>query len=355
MMKLSQEQKYVLKELSKVSKDVQILGGYAGTGKTTLISHLSQVLEDFGVCAYTGKAANVLRRKGMSASTIHSLIYKPEDDGRGGVRFVLIPPEDLQQQGFLVDEASMVSRDIYQDLLSFGRPIIFVGDHGQLEPVGEDVNLMKNPDFRLEEIHRNAGEIAFFAEWIRKGYRPQSFEHQSAYSGKKIHFVRNQEAVRMLTDVDQIICAFNKTRVGLNMQVREKLGFSGDTPQREERVMCLRNDKQKGLFNGMQGVVQQTYPRKKYSNPKLRIETDDGERIETFYDVNQFNKIKYDFQMGREEPAPFDFAYAITCHKAQGDEWERVMVMEQRCDLWDHKRWAYTAASRARNKVVWVE
>ncbi|MFN9959486.1 MAG: hypothetical protein ACK55I_40875, partial [bacterium] len=79
----------------------------------------------------------------------------------------------------------MVGKTIYEDLRSFGKPLIFVGDHGQLEPIGDDFNLMREPDYRLETIHRNAGEIAHFAEYVRQGYRPSSWEVRNG-SGKRV-------------------------------------------------------------------------------------------------------------------------------------------------------------------------
>jgi exodeoxyribonuclease-5 len=351
--KLSDEQETILKELSKIPKDIQILGGYAGTGKTSLIYHLSNNLPDFKVCAFTGKAANVLKRKKISASTIHSLIYKAYDDGNGGVYFNLIPHHELDCNGFIVDEASMISKDIYEDLISFDLPIIFVGDHGQLEPVGNNINVMKNPDYTLETIHRNAGEIAFFAQWIRNGRRAEAFSYQKQYTGEQVTFIRRSEIDDMFDEVDQIICAYNRTRVDLNIQVRDHLGFTGKRPNKNERIMCLRNDHPKGLFNGMQGVVEDIYATK-HGGSRIKFATDCGNLIDTDYDISQFNKDKYDYEMDRDEPAPFDFAYAVSCHKSQGDEWEKVMVLEQKCEGWSHRRWAYTAASRAKEKLVWI-
>jgi exodeoxyribonuclease-5 len=349
---LTDEQESVIQRLVRFDKDVQTLGGYAGTGKTTLVGHLCRKeLRGFAVCAFTGKAANVLRRKGIGASTIHSLIYEPETDESGRIilyngvpNFVL--KRSLDCDGVLVDESSMVSRELYKDLSSFGLPMIFVGDHGQLEPVGEGMNLMAQPDYVLETIHRNAGEIAHFAEHIRKGFRPASWN-----TGGKVHFLSRGEAQRAYSNMDQIICAYNKTRVEVNKTVRRAMGYENNWPVVGDRVMCLRNDKKSGLFNGMQGKVKQLYTKPKN---KMVFETYDTD-IETMFDPQQFNKEKGEFSQDRNDPAPFDFAYCITAHKSQGDEWEKVMVLEQKCRAWDHRRWAYTAASRAKTEVYWVE
>jgi len=356
LMKLTDEQNFVVQEVlnSIKTKPVVTLGGYAGTGKSTLVQHLTSVLDDWAVAAYTGKAANVLRKKGiLDASTIHSLIYVPQKDASGNIvldkygqpTFVLNP--NLDCAGILIDEASMVSQEIYNDLKTFNKPIIFVGDHGQLPPVGSDIHLMKKPDFKLEQIHRNAGEIARFAEFIRKGYRPQAFESQSA---GVVQFSTKQQAENYFEEVDQIIVGFNKLRVEINKKIRMKLNKPLDWPVVGDNVMCLRNSRLTGLFNGMQGTVDYIYPKQK----NKMIFSSDGKSYDVYFDPTQFNKEKYDFSGNRDDPHPFDFCDAVTAHKCQGDEIDDVLVIEARCDLWDFRRWAYTAASRAKVKLIWV-
>jgi exodeoxyribonuclease-5 len=353
-MELSAEQEFVIQEVLKFKNPIAKVGGFAGTGKTFLIKHLvEKYLPQFAVCAFTGKAAQMLRKKGISeASTIHSLIYTPLLDGAGHIVldkngspiFILSPT--LGHEGIIIDEASMVSKEIYEDLCSFGIPLIFVGDHGQLEPVGEGTNLMQHPDYILETIHRNAGEIAYFAEFIRKGFRPAAFP-----TSGKIKFVGRYNVDKHLDLPDQIICAYNKTRVGINEKVRQNKGFVPNSPMVGDRVMCLRNDKKKFLFNGMQGEIVHLYKKPKNKMSFLS----EGVQHEVLFDQGQFNREKYDFDGDRDAPAPFDYAYCITAHKSQGDEWNKVMVLEQKCQHWDHRRWAYTAASRAKEMVIWVE
>ena len=184
-MKLTEEQGQIVDEILSFPRQVQTLGGYAGTGKTFCVSYLHRKLDNYAVCAFTGKASNVLRKRGIGvAQTIHKTIYAPMLDERGKIilddygRPIFDLKKHLEYDGLIVDEASMVNDVIYEDLLSFGVPLIFVGDHGQLEPVGCDVNLMKSPDYRLEEIHRNAGEIAWFADHIRQGRNPAAYRHK---------------------------------------------------------------------------------------------------------------------------------------------------------------------------------
>ncbi len=335
----------VVKDVKQGDKQVITFSGFAGTGKTTCITFLSQVLDNFAICAYTGKAANVLRKKGMHATTIHSLIYRPEPWG-GKVEFSLIPPDEFNAAGFIVDEASMVSQDIYNDLLTFNKPIIYVGDHGQLEPIGSDVNVMANPMYRLEKVHRNAGEIAHFAEHIRHGKSASRFHGTEKVEILSPNSVNNDHLVGM----DQIICAFNKFRVGTNKTVRNLLKFEDELLMPGERIMCLRNNKNIGLFNGMQGTVKSV----DLEHCRMDFQWDEQTFPNLWFDDSQFHREKPDFAWGRDTPHPFEYAYCITAHKSQGDEWQKVMVYEQICDKWDHKRWAYTSASRAKEKLFWV-
>lgn len=348
-MKLTDEQKRVLYALVKDIRDNGVkqrsLGGYAGTGKTTIIKYLTQFFPKFAVVAYTGKAGNVLRKKGIyHASTIHSRIYKPYFDN-GVVYFDLT--DDVGCDGFIVDEASMVGKEIYDDIKSFGLPMIFVGDHGQLEPIDSDFNLMGEPDYTLETIHRNAGSIARFAEHMRKGFSPRSFKPED----DMVVFVSDLSD-KLLTEVDQVICAFNKTRVGINQRIRKSLGLEG-VLNIGERIMCLKNNRLQGLFNGMQGEVQNLYrgPRGR----KLMDFLFDGMTYSAVpYEEDQFGKESYKIKYhGNDGPNPFDYAGCITAHKSQGDEFDQVLVIEQRCAKWNHKRWAYTAASRAKKKLYW--
>jgi exodeoxyribonuclease-5 len=344
-MRLTSEQRHVLSEVVRLPKGEITIGGRAGTGKTTVIRHLAGLLPRFAVCAYTGKAVNVLRGKGVEARTIHSLIYKAYTDDEGKVYFSLA--RDLDCEGIIVDEASMVGRSIYEDLRNFRVPLVFVGDHGQLEPVGDDFNLMREPDHRLETIHRNAGEIAHFADYVRQGYRPSSWGVRNG-SSDKISFLPRGRWRDVAPVADQAICAYNKTRAEINTTVRSIAG-RGVGPEPGDRVMCLRNDSRLGLFNGMQGVISSIY-----AGDFMEFEHEGG-ACEVQFDPNVFGQVKYDFEGGRDAPMPFDYSYAATCHKCQGSEWDSVLVLEQKCDLWDHRRWAYTAASRAREKVYWCE
>lgn len=352
-MSLTSEQKDVLKSLigNLDNQQVQTLGGFAGTGKSTILKVLLDALHrrgrSFCAAAYTGKATNVLRKKGMHAQTIHSTIYLPYKDENNETVWQLATASDLAMKGvdgFVVDEASMVSKEIHDDLISFGLPIIYVGDHGQLEPIGTKFNLMQNPLYKLETVHRNAGEIAHFAEHLRRGNPASGFK-----GAKQVQIVKESAIEdRHLASVDQVICAFNKTRVKINQRVREEKKIQYTYLAKGEKVICLRNKKTQGLFNGMQGIVHKIHKNEKFDF------LSDGNFFEKIqFDPEQFGKENNQFEFS-QAAHPFDYAYAITCHKAQGDQFGSVIVYEQHCDKWDNVRWAYTAASRAMNGLIWI-
>lgn len=381
---LTEEQRAAAAEILKRVRrgEVITLGGYAGTGKTTVIRDLINRLPDYAVVAYTGKAANVLRRKGVAdATTIHRLLYTPvereyhDDNDQRRVEVTWEKKTDAERRravggklrGVIVDEASMVDSSTHDDLLSLGVPVVFVGDHGQLPPVSGSFNLMESPQLVLETIHRNAGEIARFAEFIRLGNEPSAWleseyrERLASEYGRMSDQGREESppAVSFLSpgdlhraeEPDQIIVAFNRTRVELNRATREHLGFPAGEPVVGDRVMCLQNDHRLGVFNGMQGRVAGLDP-----NAGTMLFNAGGDEYLVRYHPGQFNQerklegTRKDFQ----GMLPFDYCYAVTCHKAQGDEWDHVLVFEQRCGAWEMTRWSYTAASRARRRLDWV-
>src|SRR5262249_11653739 len=250
---LSEEQQEAVDYLLGFPEDVQTLGGYAGTGKTTVVKALHEEQPEFAVCAFTGKAANVLRQKGVPATTIHSRIYHPEEveyrDAKGKwqtkVTYILKMPDKLECQGFIVDEASMVGRQLYDDLCSFDLPIIFVGDHGQLEPVeGRGFNLMADPDVTLEVIHRNAGNIARFAEWVRKGNPAAGWRVPGDDGGGSVlsPTLNQGKPFGEEGERDKVFCAYNRPGVSANRQYRDGCGYQPGAPVVGDRVMCLQND-----------------------------------------------------------------------------------------------------------------
>lgn len=347
-MELTQEQKEAIQHIQKniKNKDYQTLGGYAGTGKSTCLSVLAEKYPTFKTCAFTGKAAHVLRKKGISdANTIHSTIYTCKEDEDGDIHFQLKRSYERDFDGLFVDEASMISKDLFDDIMSFNVPVVFFGDHGQLEPIKSDFNLMQKPQITLEKIHRNANTIAQFANYLRLGGEAKNFNKFD----DTVKFVSKKTvSIKDLSKADQVICAFNKTRCSINNKVRECLGHK-NIIEKNEKIICLKNNRMFGIFNGMQGNVTNV------KNKKITFVDYDNNKFILDVFMNQFGMEKlHESAQQDKDRGYFDYSYAITCHKAQGDEWDDIIVIEERCDLWDHKRWAYTAASRAKKSILWV-
>ncbi|WP_166820018.1 ATP-dependent DNA helicase [Thalassoroseus pseudoceratinae] len=349
---------------------IRRLGGLAGTGKSTLLGYVAKEFPRALAMTPTGKAAEVLRQKGLkNATTIHSAIYacheKPildengkEVKGKNGkplteTIFGRKPPKFVEGDIFIVDEASMVTRKLYDDLRSYRRPIIFVGDHGQLEPIGDSFNLMEDAEVKLETIHRNANEIARFAGFLRDGNEARNWKSQEKLRQRKVYLTPTDKMLKSDSwgIFDQVITAFNKDRVILNQHYRDFLHNIQDednVPIVGDRVICLRNNHKRGLANGMIGVVKRVDSDTCY----MVFETTNGVCHGVEYDPEQFNNPKSP-EFTRKHEA-FDFAYCITCHKAQGSEFGHVLVMPGECPYWSRERWAYTAASRAKSKLTWM-
>lgn len=329
------------------------LGGLAGSGKTSVVKAALQRLENSydepAVVAFTGKAVSVLRNKGVSqARTLHSLIYHPhKDELTGKVTFTRVP--ELEVSSVLVDEASMISTDLYMDLMSYNVPVVFVGDHGQLEPVGDDPGLMRNPDLILKQIHRQAAgsPILDFAFAVREG---KPYDWSQAREGLRL--LTKKEATRDLTQYDQVLCGFNSTRLGLNALIRHQLGHR-EIIETGDRLVCARNNYEQGIFNGM--VLWVTNVNRSHGGyHEVSLQTELGDALD---DVQLYmpggNK---DFWMQPEEVVVADHGYALTTHKSQGSSWGNVLVVEEAYPAyWNQSRWSYTAATRAEKNLSWVK
>lgn len=339
----------------RTRKQTLTVGGYAGCGKTTLISHLVGEWDDVRVAALCGKAAYVLRNKGVeNASTIHRLIYDPTKDERGRTKFIL--KDRLPGVGvIIIDEASMINKQLDADLRKFRLPILLFGDHGQLEPIGDNPNLMLDPEIRLEKIHRQAenNPILRLAAALREGRKiPKSWESACGRLtlGPRQTFwdiVDNYDAI----DPWQFVCGYNKTRHEVNRRCREVQGYK-DILEVGDIVLCLKNNYDYGIFNGMQAEVVGIDSDIEDSELDITIRTDDGEQKELTCLASQFGADQDKDHMDRDV-ALFDYGYCLTCHKSQGSEFDKVAVLEEVARIWDVRRWSYTAATRASEQLIY--
>ncbi len=360
------------------------LGGYAGTGKTTLIALLRQALHEYdsdvkvAFCAYTGKASQVLKqklreqrtlRRGDNVSTIHSLIYNSSTTAEGHTSWSL--KDELAYNIIIVDEASMVDELIWNDLLSFDIPILAVGDHGQLPPINSNFNLMAEPQLRLEQIFRQEAEspIIQVAQQARttgsiaiKDYGP-GVTKLNKYDSETGQIVEDTLA-NWRGDL-MVLCGYNHTRVSLNKHIRSLRDIETEEPTVGDVVVCLRNMRSEHLYNGLIGTIVSI-------EPAPDDETNQWFWTEIYFDNENMTFSGYTLreQFGAKETvqrppkapgdntgALFDFGYALTVHKAQGSQSPRVLLFEERFPKMsddDWRRWLYTAVTRAETELTIV-
>jgi len=399
------------------SRQVFRLFGYAGTGKTTLAKHFTEGVDDVLFGAYTGKAAYVLRQKGCpNASTIHSMIYHTKEKGKARLKEIeamlaallielrqdnpgLAPDQltklyndnrrvrDLREQVererkalsrpsftlndespvrdvdlVVIDECSMVDGRMGEDLLSFGTKILVLGDPAQLPPVGGGGFFTEGvePDVMLTEIHRQAAEspIIAMATQVREG----NTLSLGSYGNCQVIEQRNLSPEQAM-QADQLLVGRNKTRHSSNRRMRQlKAIASNDYPVVGDKLVCLRNNHEKGLLNGalwyVEGVGAITEDRVYMTvEAESDLEGNPGTLLEVEAHTHYFE--------GRDEALPwwerkeaeeFDYGYAMTVHKAQGSQWDNVMLFDEAwCFRQDRNRWLYTGITRAAEELTVIK
>ncbi|AGA64807.1 exodeoxyribonuclease V alpha subunit protein [Liberibacter crescens BT-1] len=375
-MQLSLQQENALKAVSrwyhKADSPIFRLFGYAGTGKTTLARYFSEHIDgDVIFAAFTGKAAQALRARGASgARTLHSLIYRPrgsetvQDDHTG--KTVILPTFSINYLSpvakaslVIVDECSMVDEQLAQDLMTFGTPILVLGDPGQLPPIsGSGFFTNHEPDFMLTEIHRQAREnpIIRLSMEIREGNRI-TWEDKSTV--RMIH--PTDVTSSMLVDADQILVGTNHTRRKYNKKLRQLKNFFSVLPDIGDKLVCLRNNPEKGLLNGSIWKVTTLLPCSRENTGITLQVKDDHEDLNT--QPVTINLLKDSFEnptntipwTRSKRYDSFDYGYALTVHKAQGSQWNKVVLFDENHAFKEmRKQWLYTAVTRACEELILV-
>lgn len=374
-MQFSPQQDAALKAVSRWLKEgrspIFRLFGYAGTGKTTLARHFAEHVDgQVQFAAFTGKAAQVLRARGATnARTLHSLIYRPrgeeavEDETTG--KTSINPTFSLNRQSpvaraalIVVDECSMVDEELGRDLMSFGTPILVLGDPAQLPPIsGGGFFTEHEPDHLLTEIHRQARDnpIIRLAMDVREGREFAKGDYGTAQ-------VIGKEDVdqELVLEADQVLVGTNRTRRRYNQRLRQLKGFDASYPQAGDKLVCLRNDPAKGLLNGSLWKVMTSSREtvKPGINLLVSPEEDDPERgvakIKLLKAAFEDQEAEIPWQLKRRFD-DFDYGYALTVHKAQGSQWNNVVLFDESFAFRDtRQRWLYTAITRAAERLTVV-
>ncbi|MBB5751080.1 ATP-dependent DNA helicase [Prosthecomicrobium pneumaticum] len=364
-MRWSPQQEAALAAVSRWLKrgDSQIfrLFGYAGTGKTTLARHIAEGQDgDVAFAAFTGKAAHVLRQKGCEgAGTIHSLIYRPRavEAEEETPTFALNRDSAAAKADLIIiDECSMVDEELGRDLLSFGTPVLVLGDPAQLPPVkGGGFFTEAEPDEMLTEVHRQAQDDPIIR--LSMAARVGEGLDYGVYGETSVIPRRAIDAERILA-ADQVLVGTNRTRRAYNGRIRALKGLLDPMPAAGDKLVCLRNDKQKGLLNGGTWTVTiVSPPRKGLLRLSLVPEDEPGGRSVRVSVNPAF------FEDGgeglawpeRRKSDEFDYGYALTVHKAQGSQWDDVVLFDEGFAFREHRdRWLYTGITRAAKRLTIV-
>jgi exodeoxyribonuclease-5 len=342
------------------------VAGYAGVGKSTCVAEAIRRIKDkYGIkhvrtAAYTGKAAHVLKKKGNDgAQTIHSLIYKcvPEYDEKGqetgGFKFVR--NENIVADLVVLDEVSMVSNEICEDLRRYKIKCIVLGDPGQLPPInGEGAFTNREPDIFLKEIHRQAldSPILELATMARQGiHLPMGYSKD----GVKVLPLTTETEEYLHNPETQVLCGLNRIRWKVTQIMRTRLGYTEQFPMAGERIICCKNNNQKGLFNGAMGELKKI---EKANSCAYKI-TADIEGVlhkNLMVDPYMFRQhFESDPQKAdwKKKWELFDHGWVLSVHKAQGSGFPHVTLLEN-SDSFRENKWKhlYTAITRSESGLI---
>ncbi|MEI6489418.1 MAG: AAA family ATPase [Bacteroidota bacterium] len=428
--------------------NIFVIKGYAGTGKTTIVSSLVKSMPAVGgktvLLAPTGRAAKVLSNyTEKQANTIHRKIYYRRPNADGGFAFTL--QQNLHADTvFIVDEASMISNtgglgdggmfgggSLLDDLISYvfngnNCKLIFIGDTAQLPPVG--LNISPALDFEylkasysfnidwyeLTEVVRQTelSGILTNATLIRNQLKNEQqtkpkfvlddFADIIRLGGDELEDALNAAYRKYGAEDTMVICRSNKRANIFNQQIRSRIRWQEDELSTGDYMMVVKNnyfwlkDESKAGFIANGDIIQLTsvgkiqemhgfkfadvrikmidYPDEPELETRLLLDTimkdspslsnEDNKRLytsvsEDYADIAdrrlRLKKVKED---GFFNALQVKFAYAVTCHKAQGGQWDCVFVeqgyLTDEMVNTEYLRWLYTAVSRAKEKLYLV-
>ena len=358
-----------------------VIAGPAGSGKSTVVQYIVEALniaEDNVVMAtFTGKASMVLREKGCkNAMTLHKLLYIPKKiPGTDDVEFIPRDCFTCDPKLIVVDEASMVSKELFDLLLKHHVHIIFLGDNAQLPAIGDNAHILDNPHVVLTEITRQAldSPIIRLSMDIREG-KPL------IYGGPKEAKIipRSKVSPKLLLGADIVLCGRNSTRRWLNNEIRKlKWGEAyQEGPLEGDKLICLKNywditdtTEETPLLNGSIGTISKIKTQDtKLLKPKLTARfTDEVGNIFTKGKFNidyqllttgepTVNNDNYMMFYKVQRPSLFSYAYSITTWKGQGSEFDKVLIFDDGFpyDKESHQKFLYTSVTRASKQCILI-
>lgn len=358
----------------------------SGSGKSTLVRFIIEALDippdEVRYVSLTGKASEVLRKKGNSnAITAHKLLYQAKQRKDG--TYFFDPRKALEglPKIIVVDEVSMLPKDMWDLLCYHPVYILALGDPFQLPPVlaSQENHVLDHPHIFLDEIMRQAAEN----DIIQVSMKIRNQEKLKPYQGKDVQIFKNEDLCSgMLEWADQILTATNLQRHSINLNMKN----GSNIPTEEDKVICLQNkwdllsEQENPIVNGTIGYLENlrlkeySYRTKSFWIPHIQVlkadmRTDDGD---VYYNIPIDYKAlltgkkaltaKQEYAVRNTKydnpplPVEFNYGHAITVHRAQGSEWNKVLVLEENFpfDKVEHARWLYTAITRASEKATLI-
>ena len=373
MTTLSNEQDRML-DLLLSRKHGLTFGGYAGTGKTTVLAELARRKMGVIFAAPTNKAAAVLRSKmpkGTDVRTFHKLTQKAEFDIEGRL-IGFKPAEPIGEVHIVIDEASMIGAKSW----AIAKPALedavvnLVGDPAQLPPVNDDpIFKVEHLTMVLKEVFRQ-GEGSRVLELATRIREASSFQDSwiDELGIERIGSLDLKRSPEMMEEIwqgdAQFLCFTNVNRRNMNRAVRKMMGNPDPAPHiddmltfysREAAPMPRWNNGSTALITSINESLNGAH--------NVEVEIDGGSWAEeiTVYDgildAESPQNAVYDLpEELRYAFACASYAYALTVHKAQGSEWQKVYLQgNRRRQGPDGIRWLYTGITRAAKELVWVE
>lgn len=358
----------------------------SGSGKSTLVRFIIEALDippdEVRYVSLTGKASEVLRKKGNSnAITAHKLLYQARQKKDGTYFFEPRKALEGLPKIIVVDEVSMLPKNMWDLLCYHPVYILALGDPFQLPPVlaSQENHILDHPHIFLDEIMRQAAEN----DIIQVSMKIRNQEKLKPYQGKDVQIFKNEDLCSgMLEWADQILTATNLQRHSINLNMKN----GSNMPIEEDKVICLQNkwdllsEQENPIVNGTIGYLENlrlkeySYRTKSFWIPHIQvlkadIRTDDGDiyyNIPIDYKALLTGKkaltAKQEYAVRNTKygnpplPVEFNYGHAITVHRAQGSEWNKVLVLEENFpfDKVEHARWLYTAITRASEKATLI-
>lgn len=427
--------------------DLFILRGYAGTGKTSLVSTLVSILPKIQkrtvLLAPTGRAAKVLSTySGKSASTIHRKIYRMSSQNGSTFSNISIQENKHTQTLFIVDEASMINdkfatsegfdaRNILEDLIEYVYSgdrckLLLVGDSAQLPPIGSELSMAIDPmkmqshfgfdvfTYELKEVLRQQQQSGILANatYLRrqielhkitgKLFKTIGFSDILAIDGTQLEDALNEAYSHYNSEQIAIITRTNKRANLYNKEVRNRILYKEETISTGDFMMVVKNNyfwlpedsaagfiangdiieirkvsKRQSMYDFDFVDTQFTlcdYPNHESIEARLLINTIDSEAPALTKEEHShlYEGVKEDYsditskakQYASIKKDPWynalqvKFAYALTCHKTQGGQWNVVFIdqgyLTKEMVTTEYLKWLYTAITRATDKVYLI-